>query len=426
MGEVYRARDTKLDRDVAIKVLPELFAADPERIARFEREAKMLASLSHANIGSIHGLEHADGFLALVLELVEGPTLADRIAQGLIPLDEALPIARQIAEALEAAHEQGIIHRDLKPANIKVRPDGTVKVLDFGLAKAMEPIGSAPMNVSQSPTITSPAMMTGVGMILGTAAYMSPEQAKGRPVDKRADIWAFGCVLYEMLAGKRAFQGDDVSDTLATVLKSEPAWSALPLEVPPAIRMLIRRCLEKDRNRRVTDISTAVFLINAPSTLAPVPSGTNAPYVAARRSRERLGWLVAGVLLLVGALSVPFAVVHFESLPRTITRFASSYSHRIEAPCQGLLQVSLPTAGGWHSSLRWTARPNCGFVPSSRRRPNHWSERTRRTFRSGRRTAISSAFLRTENSGRSTRRAGHLRRCAMHRPDEGGRGVGTE
>src|SRR5215216_2609057 len=203
MGEVYRATDTNLARQVAIKVLPASVAADPDRLARFDREAKTLAALNHPNIAAIYGLEKSSGITALVMELVEGPTLADRIAQGAIPIDEALPIAGQIAEALEAAHEQGIIHRDLKPANIKVRTDGTVKVLDFGLAKALDPVGSRP-DVSQSPTITSPAM-TQAGVILGTAAYMSPEQAKGRPVDKRADIWAFGCVLFEMLTGQRAF-----------------------------------------------------------------------------------------------------------------------------------------------------------------------------------------------------------------------------
>ena len=214
MGEVYRARDRKLGRDVALKIVLELFAADPDRLARFQREAELLASVNHPNIAAIYGLEETDGARALILELVEGPTLADRIARGPIPLDEALPIARQVAEALEAAHEQGIIHRDLKPANIKLRPDGVVKVLDFGLAKALEP---SPMGaeVSQSPTITTPAMMTGMSVILGTAAYMAPEQAKGRPADKRSDVWAFGCVLYEMATGRRAFEGQDVSDTLA-------------------------------------------------------------------------------------------------------------------------------------------------------------------------------------------------------------------
>ena len=202
MGEVYRARDTTLDRDVAIKVLPDAFASDPERLARFEREAKVLASLNHPNIGAIYGLEKTGDTRALVLELVEGPTLADRIKQGPIPVDEALPIAKQIAEALEAAHEQGVIHRDLKPANVKVKDDGTVKVLDFGLAKAFQPDASDP-GLSQSPTISLTAAATQLGMVLGTAAYMAPEQAKGKPIDKRADVWAFGAVLYEMLTGTR-------------------------------------------------------------------------------------------------------------------------------------------------------------------------------------------------------------------------------
>jgi eukaryotic-like serine/threonine-protein kinase len=216
MGEVYRARDTKLQRDVAIKVLPEALARDTERLARFEREARTLASLNHPNIAQIYGFEESDGIKALVMELVDGPTLADRIAQGPIPVDEALLIAKQIAEALETAHEQRIIHRDLKPANIKLRPDGVVKVLDFGLAKTLEPLSAGSTNAAASPTITSPAMMTRIGVILGTAAYMSPEQAKGRAADKRSDIWAFGCVLYEMLTGTRAFVAEDLSGTLAT------------------------------------------------------------------------------------------------------------------------------------------------------------------------------------------------------------------
>src|SRR5205809_2579254 len=266
MGEVYRARDTTLHRDVAIKVLPELVASDPERVARFEREAQLLAALNHPNIAHIHGLEDSNGIRALVMELVEGPTLAERIADGAIPLDEALPIARQIADALEAAHEQGIIHRDLKPANIKVRPDGTAKVLDFGLAKLAEPSSAASrpgLALPQAPTITTPAMMTGVGVILGTAAYMAPEQAKGRAADKRSDVWAFGCVLYEMLAGKRAFYGDDVSETLASVLKSEPDWTRLA-HVPPSIRALVEGCLRKDRRERIGDVSVARFLLTQP------------------------------------------------------------------------------------------------------------------------------------------------------------------
>lgn len=215
MGEVWRARDTKLGREVALKILPERLAGDPDRLARFRREARMLASLNHPHIGAIYGLEESNGLEVLVLELVEGPTLADLVARGPLPLDEALPIARQIADALEAAHEQGIIHRDLKPANVKLRPDGTVKILDFGLAKALEPTGSAGTDPATSPTLT--AVGTHMGVILGTAAYMAPEQARGRPVDKRADIWAFGVVLYEMLTGRRAFEDETVTDVLAGV-----------------------------------------------------------------------------------------------------------------------------------------------------------------------------------------------------------------
>ena len=231
MGEVYQATDTNLKRSVAIKVLPASVAGDADRLARFQREAEVLAALNHPNIAQIHGLEKSAGTIALVMELVEGPTLADRIAQGAIPVDEALPIAKQIAEALEAAHEQGIIHRDLKPANVKVRPDGTVKVLDFGLAKALEPASAMSPGMSQAPTITTPAM-TQAGMILGTAAYMSPEQAKGRSVDKRSDVWAFGAVLYERLSGKRAFDGEDMTDVLGAVVRLEPDWDVLPLDTP--------------------------------------------------------------------------------------------------------------------------------------------------------------------------------------------------
>src|SRR5438105_8315147 len=245
MGEVYRARDTKLNRDVALKILPATFASDPDRLARFHREAQLLASLNHPHIGAIYGFEDSGETHALVLEFVDGPTLAARIARGPIPIDEALPIAIQIADALEAAHEQGIIHRDLKPANIKLRSDGTVKVLDFGLAKAMEPAAGSSPSMSMSPTLTTPAM-TQAGMILGTAAYMSPEQAKGRAADKRSDVWAFGAVLYEMLTGRRAFEAEDVSDTLAAILRAEPNWAALPANTPPNMKRLLRRCLQKD------------------------------------------------------------------------------------------------------------------------------------------------------------------------------------
>jgi eukaryotic-like serine/threonine-protein kinase len=266
MGQVYRATDTKLKRQVAIKILSSTLAVDADQLARFQREAEVLASLNHPNIGGIYGLEETNGVMAIVLELVEGEDLAQRIARGAIPLDDALPIARQIAEAVAAAHEHGIIHRDLKPANVKVRDDGTVKVLDFGLAKALPPPGVS-SGVSQSPTITTPAM-TKAGVILGTAAYMAPEQAKGKPADKRSDVWAFGCVLYEMLAGKRAFEGDDVSDTLAAILRGDPDWTALPADVPLPIRTLLVGCLAKDRRHRVADLSAALFVIHHQSELA--------------------------------------------------------------------------------------------------------------------------------------------------------------
>jgi eukaryotic-like serine/threonine-protein kinase len=260
MGEVYRATDTQLKRAVALKVLPASVATDPERLARFQREAEVLASLNHPNIAQIHGLEKAD-VTALAMELVEGPTLADRIARGPIPVDEALPIATQIAEALEAAHERSIIHRDLKPANIKVRDDGMVKVFDFGLAKAIEPISVAGTDATASPTITSPALMTGLGMLLGTAAYMSPEQARGKPVDRRADIWAFGCVLYEMLTGRRAFEAEDVSLTLSMVLQRDPAFDALPADVPARVRQAVRLCLVKPLRERIPDIGVVRLLL---------------------------------------------------------------------------------------------------------------------------------------------------------------------
>ena len=262
MGEVFRARDTKLDRDVAIKVLPSELAQDRERLARFEREARLLASLNHSNIAHVYGFESAtltDGSTAhfLAMELVEGEDLAQRLARGAIPVDEAIGIAKQIAEGLEEAHEHGIIHRDLKPANVKVTRDGKVKILDFGLAKAMDPVGAAASNpnVSHSPTLTHQG--TSAGMIIGTAAYMSPEQAKGKPVDKRADIWAFGVVLYEMLTGKRLFKSEDVSDTLAAVLREEVNWAALPAATSPHLKRLIQRCLDRDLRTRLRDIGEA-------------------------------------------------------------------------------------------------------------------------------------------------------------------------
>jgi Tol biopolymer transport system component len=297
MGEVYRARDTRLGRDVALKVLADAVGSDPDRLARLHREAQVLAALNHSNIAHIYGLEESDGRRALVLEFVEGPTLAERIARGPIALDEAIPIARQIVDALESAHEQGIVHRDLKPANVKLRPDGTVKVLDFGLAKAINDEGAlaAASGLSRSPTITTPAM-TLAGVVLGTAAYMAPEQAKGRPVDKRSDVWAFGCVLYEMLSGHRTFDGDDVADTLAFVLTKEPDWSVLPPDTPDPIRKLLRRCLQKDRRRRLADISDARIEIDEAIDAPAAEAGT-----VARRQRlaasVRVAWTITGIAL---------------------------------------------------------------------------------------------------------------------------------
>ena len=300
MGEVWRARDTRLGRDVAIKSLPADLVTDPERLARFEREARTLASLNHAHIAAIYGVETVGESMYLVLECVEGETLAERLAAGPIPQDEALELGRQIALALEAAHEAGVIHRDLKPANVKIRPDATVKLLDFGLAKIAEPSGSSP-NLTHSPTLTTPATRTGV--ILGTAAYMSPEQARGKPLDKRTDIFSFGCVLYECLTGRTAFEGESVSDTLAAILKSEPNWTALPAGTPARVRDLLRRCLAKDPARRLRDIADARLdiedTLSGPAVVAPASS----PRGEARHpgGASWLLWIVAGALL--GALA---------------------------------------------------------------------------------------------------------------------------
>ena len=285
----WQATDTQLNREVALKILPDAFAADPDRLARFTREAQILASLNHPNIAAIYGIEEADGTRALVLELVEGPTLADRIRKGPIPLDEALPIAKQIAEALEAAHEASVIHRDLKPANIKVREDGTVKVLDFGLAKALDPLQEG--DPSNSPTLTAAA--TQMGVVIGTAAYMSPEQARGAVADRRADIWAFGVVLYETVTGRRLFEGATVSDTLASVLKTEPDWSALPSDTPSAIRRLLRRCLDKDRKERLQHIGDVRVELREAVT-APLTERVEGGTCRTTRSRLATGAAVGG------------------------------------------------------------------------------------------------------------------------------------
>jgi len=297
MGEVYQAHDTKLGRDVAIKVLPEAFAHDADRLARFQREAKMLASLNHPNIATIHGLEESSGTSYLVMELVSGETLQQRVKRdGAIPIDEALAIAKQIAEALEAAHEKGIIHRDLKPANVKLTPEGKVKVLDFGLAKAFAG-ETASEDVSNSPTLSMAATMQGV--ILGTAAYMSPEQAKGKAVDKRTDIFAFGAVLYELLTGKAAFHGDDVSDILGAVLRMEPDWSRLPEATPAAIRTLLRRCLRKDKRQRLQDAAGVRIEIDD-AIAEPRDSGAMQPALA---STSKLPWAVAATVIVLLAVT---------------------------------------------------------------------------------------------------------------------------
>ncbi|HEY7575657.1 MAG TPA: serine/threonine-protein kinase, partial [Thermoanaerobaculia bacterium] len=293
MGEVYRARDARLGRDVAIKVLPEAFAADAERLARFRREAQVLAALNHPHIAAIHGLEESNGIEAIVLELVPGETVAERLAKGPLPVDEALEIARQIADGLAAAHERGIVHRDLKPANVKLTPEGRVKILDFGLAKALVGDASSP-EVSKSPTLT--AAGTQAGIIVGTAAYMSPEQARGKAVDKRADIWAFGALLYEMLAGRRVFDGETVSDTLAAVLTRDPDWKALPAATPASVRRVLKRCLDRDAKTRLHDIADARIEMDE----APEPLGSVAAPAAGPLAR-RMPWVLAGLLAILAA-----------------------------------------------------------------------------------------------------------------------------
>src|SRR5687767_861427 len=323
MGVVYRARDSKLNRDVALKVLPDLFASDADRLARFIREAQTLASLNHPNIAHIHGLEESNGLRALVMELVEGDDLSQRIARGPISIDEALPISKQIAEALEAAHEQGIIHRDLKPANIRVRPDGTVKVLDFGLAKALGSDAGSPV-LLDSPTITSPA--TRAGIVLGTAPYMSPEQAKGRPVDRRTDVWAFGAVVYELLTGMRAFPGESVTETLSHVLTLTPDWTLLPPETPAAIRTLLRRCLEKNAGKRLD--SAVALRLEIEEALAFPASVTTAAGLQVRRRRVSWEAIAAAVAAsLLGALGT-WAVMRKEPpAPLLPARFTIAIPH---------------------------------------------------------------------------------------------------
>jgi serine/threonine-protein kinase len=345
MGEVYRGRDTRLKRDVALKLLPGSFASDPDRLARFQREAEVLASLNHPNIAQIYGIEESNGTRALVMELVEGETLAERIARGPIPVGDALPIAKQIAEALEAAHEQGIIHRDLKPANIKVRPDGTVKVLDFGLAKLAESAAAShgsPAALSMSPTITSPALVSGAGVLLGTAAYMSPEQARGKPADKRSDLWAFGCVLYEILTGRRPFDAADVTDTLATILMRDVDWRLLPPQTPISIRRALKGCLEKDRRRRIGDIAAVLFAIDEADTHHGADLSTSAePH---GRTRRLVIAGVATVFTFVAMGSLIWTLIRHD--PRPIVRTEIATGGAAELAVQGSLRDLVITPDG--------------------------------------------------------------------------------
>jgi eukaryotic-like serine/threonine-protein kinase len=299
MGEVYRARDLKLGREVALKILPDVFLGDADRIARFEREAQVVASLNHPNIATIHGFQESDGVRALVLELVEGETLGEVVARGPMPLADALPIARQIADALEAAHDKGIVHRDLKPDNVKVTPEGKIKVLDFGLAKMLEPEPARNPSFAgtMSPTLSIHA--TYGGMILGTAAYMSPEQARGKPVDRRTDIWSFGCVLFEMLTGKQTFDpGETISDAVAHILTREPDWNALPLDTPAHIRTLLRRCLQKDPSKRLPHIGLVRLEIEEGSSASEPAPGITTPVP----QRLSIGKRVALAALAAAAL----------------------------------------------------------------------------------------------------------------------------
>ena len=351
MGQVYQATDTKLNRQVALKILPEACADDPDRLARFQREAQVLASLNHPNIAAIYGLEEAGDTRALVLELVEGPTLADRIKRGPIPLGEALPIPKQIAEALEAAHEAGVIHRDLKPANIKVRDEGTVKVLDFGLAKVLDP--TPDRDPFHSPTMTAAA--TELGAVMGTAAYMSPEQAAGKPADKRSDLWSFGVILLEMLTGKSPFVGETVSQILAEVLKTEPDWSLLPNDTPESVRRLLHRCLSKERKTRIGDAGVARLEIDETN---PPPGARTEVIAVHHRPASNAPWVWVGGVALVLTLGLAvwspgppdMAVLRQTrveiSLPASQQLVLTGFNHPIALSSDGSLLVFVGRAEG--------------------------------------------------------------------------------
>jgi serine/threonine-protein kinase len=353
MGEVYRARDAKLGRDVALKVLPPSLAGDLDRLARFRREAQVLAALNHPNIAHVHGFEDSGSVHALVMELVDGSTLADRIAAGPMALADALPIARQIAEAMEAAHEQGIVHRDLKPANIKVRDDGMVKVLDFGLAKALsaDPSSVVSGEAMNSPTLTAAAFAnpgTQMGVILGTAAYMSPEQAKGRPVDRRADIWAFGVILFEMLTGRRGYEADDISETLAAVLTREVDWSAWPPSAPALLKALVRDCLARDPKQRLRDIGEARRTLERLASGADVGAGAAAAQPPIVSPPSRLPWIVAAAAILIAAIASVLALRPRPETPARVVRLDTilkDFSALIGISPDGT-KVSYTVAGG--------------------------------------------------------------------------------
>ncbi len=348
MGVVYRARDTQLGRDVAIKVLPDAFVSDPERTARFRREATTLASLNHPNIGGIYGLQEGDGVVALVLEFVDGPTLAERLAGGAaLPLDQALPIARQIADALEAAHERGIVHRDLKPANIVLTPDGAAKVLDFGLAKVLsDSIAPSPSDLTHSPTILGP---TADGVLLGTAPYMSPEQARGKAVDRRTDVWAFGCVLFELLTGRRAFAGETSSDSIAAVLERQPDWTRLPPSTPPAVRRLLHRCLEKDPKRRLRDIGDARLELDDES----------APAMASRSSSTSTSvWKPAAIVAAALVISVAATAWWFSKPPPAAVARPARFT--FAAPEGTQLDAGVPVPSPDGTRIAFTARSSSG------------------------------------------------------------------
>src|SRR5262245_21541526 len=384
MGEVYRARDTKLNRTIAVKVLPERFALDPDRLARFTREAQVLATLNHQNIGAIYGLEESNGTPALVLELVDGPTLADRIAVGPIPLEEALTIARQIAEALQAAHEKGIIHRDLKPANIKSTRNGTVKVLDFGLAKVWN--GAPHADLSASPRLT----VTGIGerTILGTPGYMSPEQARGKALDRRTDIWSFGCVFYEALTGRQAFAGETVSDTLAAILTRDPDWQFVPASLPVTVSRLLQRWLHQASNRRLRDIGEARLEMEE-ALAGPGTSASGLPAQVAGRgvredlalpSRQSIPWTLAGGLVLSAALfagggiwmasrtppSAPPPIMRFTVAATATEPLASADRPALILSPDGTRAVYVATSGGTtHLNVRSLDRLEAAPIPGT-------------------------------------------------------------